>query len=103
MGRPPGSREEGLEHQREPRGLWAAMLAITNCMPQAMVAGKHVPTQCFLKLNYLHLKIQIFFSFFNVQISGFLYKFGNSNNVGPTSPRGGFGPEGLDTWSPIDI
>lgn len=64
MGRPPGSREEGLEHQREPRGLWAAMLAITNCMPQAMVAGKHVPTQCFLKLNYLHLKIQIFFFFF---------------------------------------
>lgn len=104
MDRPPGSREEGLENQREgTKGLWAPVLAVTNYMSQAMVAGKDIPAQCFLKLNQLHLYIPIFFSFFNIQISGFLYKFGNSSNAGPRSPRGGFGPEGLDTWSPINI
>lgn len=56
MNRPPGSREEGLENQREgTKGLWAPVLAVTNYMSQAMVAGKDIPAQCFLKLNQLHL------------------------------------------------
>lgn len=40
----------GREPQKDQEGLRAAALAVTNCVPQAMVGDKHGPAQYFLKL-----------------------------------------------------
>lgn len=45
-----GAGGEELELQKEQGSLRAAAPAVTNCVPQAVVAGEHVPAQYFLKL-----------------------------------------------------